>query len=87
MGLTLCDPMDCIACQAPLSLGFSMQEYWSGLPCPFLGNLPKQDQTGISYVSCRQTGSLPLAPLGKLILSWYTGPKVTKSPLEIRKQA
>ena len=30
---TLCDPMD-IACQAPLFMGFSRQEYWSGLPCP-----------------------------------------------------
>ena len=23
-----------VACQAPLSMGFSSQEYWSGLPCP-----------------------------------------------------
>ena len=37
--LTLCDPMD-VACQAPLSLGFSRQEYWSGLPCPPPGHLP-----------------------------------------------
>ena len=29
--LTLCDPMD-TAHQAPLSLGFSRQEYWTGLP-------------------------------------------------------
>ena len=28
-----------VACQAPLSLGFSWQEYWSGLPFP-LGDLP-----------------------------------------------
>ena len=28
--LTLCDPMDCIACQAPLSMEFSRQGYWSG---------------------------------------------------------
>ena len=28
------DPMDHIACQAPLSMGFSRQEYWSGLPFP-----------------------------------------------------
>ena len=27
---TLCDPMDHIACQAPLSMGFSRQEYWRG---------------------------------------------------------
>ena len=26
-------------CQAPLSMGFSRQEYWSGLPCPPPGNL------------------------------------------------
>ena len=28
-----------VACQAPLSVGFSQQEYWSGLPCPTLGDL------------------------------------------------
>ena len=28
-----------VACQTPLSLGFSRQEYWSGLPCPPLGDL------------------------------------------------
>ena len=28
------------ACQAPLSLGFSRHEYWSGLPCPPSGDLP-----------------------------------------------
>ena len=26
-----------IALQAPLSMGFSRQEYWGGLPCPSLG--------------------------------------------------
>ena len=26
--------------QAPLSVGFSRQEYWSGLPCPSPGDLP-----------------------------------------------
>ena len=29
-----------VACQAPLSMGFSRQEYWSGLPFPSLGDLP-----------------------------------------------
>ena len=28
------------ACQAPLSMGFFMQEYWSGLPFPSPGDLP-----------------------------------------------
>ena len=27
-------------CQAPLSMGFSRQEYWSGLPFPSPGDLP-----------------------------------------------
>ena len=38
--LALCDPVDCITRQAPLSMGFSRQEYWSGLPCPSPGDLP-----------------------------------------------
>ena len=29
-----------VAHQAPLSVGFSRQEYWSGLPCPPAGDLP-----------------------------------------------
>ena len=37
--LTLHDPMDCIACQVPLSMEFSRQEYWSGLPFPSPGDL------------------------------------------------
>ena len=30
-----------VAGQAPLSAGFSRQEYWSGMPYPCPGNLPK----------------------------------------------
>ena len=30
------------ACQVCLSMGFSRQEYWSGLPCPPPGDLPDQ---------------------------------------------
>ena len=30
-----------VASQAPLSIGFSRQEYWSGLPFPSPGDLPK----------------------------------------------
>ena len=29
-----------VACQAPPSMGFSRQEYWSGVPLPSLGDLP-----------------------------------------------
>ena len=41
--------MDCVAHQAPLSLKYSKQEYWSGLPCPPPGDLP---DPGIESVSC-----------------------------------
>ena len=39
--LTLCDPVDCLSCsrQTPLSMEFSRQEYWSGLPFPTPGDL------------------------------------------------
>ena len=37
--LTPCDPMN-YSRQTPLSMGFSRQEYWSGLPCSPPGNLP-----------------------------------------------
>jgi len=37
-----------VAHQAPLSMGFSRQGYWSGLPCPSLGDLP---DPGIEPVS------------------------------------
>ena len=35
---TPCNAMD--SCQAPLPIRFSRQEYWSGLPLPFPGELP-----------------------------------------------
>ena len=34
-----CNPMHCITHQAPLSVGFSRHEYWSGLPFPSPGDL------------------------------------------------
>ena len=44
----------CVARQAPLSLRFSRQEYWNGLPFPSPGESPSQprDQTSISCISC-----------------------------------
>ena len=39
-GLTLCDPIEHNPPQAPLSMGFSRPEYWSGLPCPPPWDLP-----------------------------------------------
>ena len=44
------DPRNC-SCQAPLSVGFSRQEYWSGLPFPTPGNLPDPGSQPASLVS------------------------------------
>ena len=58
-----------VARQCPLSMGFSRQEYWSGLPCPPPGDLPNLgiEPTSLSLLHW-QAGSLPLAPLGKHLL-------------------
>ena len=45
-----------IACQVPLSMGFSRQEYWSGLPCPPPEELPDPGIKPVSYVSCIARG-------------------------------
>ena len=48
---TLYSPMNC-TCQAPLSMGFSRQEYWSGLPYPPPGDLPNPGIKPVSLISC-----------------------------------
>ena len=37
--------------QAPLSMGFSRQEYWSGLPCPPPGDRPNPGNESTSVTS------------------------------------
>ena len=62
-----------VARQAPLSMGFSKQEYWSGLPCPPPGDLPdpgikprtQGSNPGLLCLLHWQAGSLPLVPPGK----------------------
>ena len=52
-----------VAHQAPLSMGFSRQEHWSGLPCPSPEDLPNP---GIKPESpAQQEDSLPSEPPGK----------------------
>ena len=56
-----------VARQAPLSMGFSRQEYWSGLPCPPPGDLP-DPKIKLAHLLCLlhwQEDSLPLAPPGE----------------------
>ena len=53
------------ACQAPLSMGFSRQEYWSGLPFPSPGDLPNPGT---------ETGSpARVLPCRQILYYWSTG--------------
>ena len=55
-----------VARQAPLSMGFPRQEYWSGLPFPSPGDLADPGIETIPPVSpALWEDSLPLEPLGK----------------------
>jgi len=62
--LILFDFMD-YSCQAPLSMGFSRQEYWNGLPFPSPGDLPNLWIEPRS--SALQVDSLPSETPGKPI--------------------
>ena len=56
-----------IACQAPLSMGFPRQEYWSGLPFPFPGesSWPRIEPESPAL----QADSLPLSHLDKMFIN------------------
>ena len=41
-----------VVCQAPLSMGFPRQAYWSGLPFPSPGDLPNLGSSELQVVSC-----------------------------------
>ena len=73
---TLCNPMGCIACQAPLSKEFSRQEYWSRLPFPSPGDLLN---LGIEPGSpALQADSLPSELPGKPTVEYYAAIKKNK---------
>ena len=58
-----------VARQAPLSTGFSRQEYWSGLPFPSPGDLlTKGSNLHLLHLIHWRAGSLPLGPPGKPIM-------------------
>ena len=77
-----------VACQAPLSMGFPRQEYWSGLPFPSPGDLPKPKIKPKSPVSPALAGGfLTTVPLGKLFtllgfffFGWDKGQKPCPCP-------
>ena len=53
-----------VAPQVPLSLGFSGQEYWSGLPCPSPGDFPDPGLEPASFTSYA---------LASRFFTWVTG--------------
>ena len=61
--------MDYVARQAPLSMEFSRQEYWSGLPFPSPVVLAAQGSNPCLILLHWQADSLPLALTGKT--HWY----------------
>ena len=57
-----------IAFQGPLSVGFSWQEYWSGLPFPPAGDVPRPGiELHLLHLLHWQADSLPLVPSEKPI--------------------
>ena len=68
----LCVTPGTAALQAPLSMGFSRQEYWSGLPCPPPRDPPHPRMEPSSPVSpALQVDSLPLSHQGNPIIAIY----------------
>ena len=68
------------ACWAPLSMGFSRQEYWSGLPFPPPGDLPNPRIKPTSLCLLHwQVDSLPLVPVTLLLgfLDWHCQVEIT----------
>ena len=59
-----------LAHQAPLSMEFSRQEYWSGLPFPTPGDLPDPGMESSSLVSPALAGEFfTTIPLGKPMIT------------------
>ena len=65
-GVSYVHPMDCIAHQVLLSMGFSRQKYGNGLPCPPPGDLPNPEIEPTSLLSPALEGRfLTTEPPGK----------------------
>ena len=67
-----------VALEAPLSMGFSRQEYLEWVAIPFSrGSSPPRDWTGVSYIFCMGgwEDCLPLVPTEKLSIIYSSGKK------------
>ena len=70
-----------VACQAPLSMKFSRQEYWNGLPFPPPGDLPDWGIEPVSPAASTLTGRFfTTAPPGKPIIYVQFSPVTQSCP-------
>ena len=77
-GVQLCVTPWTVACQAPLSMGFSRHEYWSGLPWPPLGHLPDPGMEPTSATSAFAGGIFTTSATWK--------PMETNSSVQLMRQ-
>ena len=76
--------MYCTALQPPLSMEFSSQEYWSGLPSPSLEDLP---DSGIEPIASQVDSLLSEPPVKPKILGGPHKPSNSQSNLEKEEQS
>ena len=65
-----------IGYQVPLSIGFSREEYWSGLPCPSPGDLLNPGINPVSFMS---------PALGELFATSATGEALISLPMPVKE--
>ena len=70
----LCNPMDCSR-QAPLSMEFSRQEYWSGLPFPTHGDLSDPGIKPECFASPALAGRFFTASAAGSLFGFFTNKK------------
>ena len=61
-----------VARQAPLSMGFSRQEYWSGLPFPSPGFCHTTIQISYNYTNMFSYSSQPVNLLSSILSPFYS---------------
>ena len=77
-----------VAQQAPLSMGFPRQEYWSALPFPSPGELPDPGTEAVSLPSPALSGGFfptvpPGDPLGQLAGQLMSGRRFPATPVTV----
>ena len=85
-----------IACQTPLSVRFSRQDYWSGLPCPPPGDLSDAGiEPSFNCLQCRRCRFFTAEPPGftiprecgaKYLVSWKQNSSFQSYPFSVRRQ-